>query len=32
MKRVREAVFGWKAKREAISGAANEMKHTGAGD
>ncbi len=24
MKRVREAVFGWKAKRESISGAANE--------
>jgi tryptophanyl-tRNA synthetase len=32
MKRVREAVFGWKAKREAISGVANEMKQKGAGD
>ena len=31
MKRVREAVFGWNAKREAISGVANEKRH-GAGD
>lgn len=32
MKRVREAVFGWKAKRETISGVANETKQKGAGD
>jgi tryptophanyl-tRNA synthetase len=32
MKRVREAVFGWNAKRESISGVANETKQTGAGD
>jgi tryptophanyl-tRNA synthetase len=31
MKRVREAVFGWNAKREAISGVANEKRY-GAGD
>jgi tryptophanyl-tRNA synthetase len=31
MKRVREAVFGWKAKRESISGVAAEKPH-GAGD
>jgi tryptophanyl-tRNA synthetase len=31
MKRVREAVFGWNAKREVISGVANEKRH-GAGD